>query len=107
MVPVTNFVVIFMVTLANGYTWKTEKQNARCSHNCTNSHTQGRDTEQFYKRQIIRSNKTTKFNNTLPTKDSLYIQRLPQIESKKKKKWESVVLKKARAFIASKTDFYQ
>lgn len=30
-----------------------------------------------------------------------------RLKVKKKKKWESVVLKKARAFIASKTDFYQ
>lgn len=41
----------------------------------------------------------TKFNNTVPTKDTLYTQRLKQTESKK---WESVFLKKARTFIAGK-----
>lgn len=80
-ISVTNFMVFFKVALANGYTWKTEKQNASCNYDCASSLAQSRSLKNSIKSRV--SNEMTIFYSILPARNLLYVQRRKHFESKR------------------------
>lgn len=80
-ISITNFMVIFKVALANGYTWKTEKENASCNYDCASSLAQSRSLKNSIKSRV--SNEMTIFYSTLLARNLLYVQRHKHFESKR------------------------